>query len=140
MPDADSGRISVDAADASRVFVTYRTTVDEQAEPCGGTRRGVVARLTASTGEIEWTAIVGSYTKGLIRGGSTIWLYNEFGDPDLRCTVQTRILGFAADAEDTEPLVALRSDARDGFPLGLAIASGTLLQQTWNELVDYRVG
>jgi hypothetical protein len=77
---------------------------------------------------------------GLVRGGRTVWLFNEYVRTD--GSVGNRILGFSTTATGPAPLRVLNLPDNDaGFPQSLAIAGGTLFQQTWGyaHLIGYRV-
>ncbi|NYJ07459.1 outer membrane protein assembly factor BamB family protein [Petropleomorpha daqingensis] len=126
----DTDDVVVGGADASTIFVTYNKH---------GGAGGFVARLSASTGNVQWSASTGRYAQGLVRGGDTVWLNSEYVDTDT--TVRQRILGFSTTATGSTPLrtIPLQQDLA-GFPQTLAIASGTLFQQlNANLLMGYRV-
>ena len=126
---------AVEGADASTLFVTYHRHL-----PGPGDRiDGVVARLSASTGKVQWTTGVGSSMDGLVRGGNTIWLINWYSNGK---AMAYRILGYSATATGHTPLRAIPMPDEDGgFPQSLAIAGGTLFDQTPGRgaLIGYRV-
>jgi len=136
----DSGTLTVGAADATNAFVTYRTTRSGENGPCSSVFAGHVARLSASTGKVQWSTTVGTITNGLIHAGSTIWLYDEYIDGS--CTGANRVLAYSATATGSTPLktIPLSADT-SGYPQSLALASGTLLRQTWGQaaLIGYRI-
>jgi outer membrane protein assembly factor BamB len=126
-PVLNPNTLEVAGADASTLFVTYSD----------GT--GVVTRLSASTGARQWSATVGRYATGLVRGGDMVWLNNEYADAS--GAVAQRIVGFSATATGSVPLrtIPLTADLA-GFPQTLGVAAGTLFQQVnGRALVGYRV-
>jgi len=99
-----------------------------------------VMRLSAATGAIQWSTLVGSYVAGLVRAADAIWFNDEYVRAD--GTVDQRIAAFSAQATGDQPLrfIPLSRD-RVGFPQQLAVAAGTLFQQTnGGSLAGYRVG
>ncbi|GHE13372.1 outer membrane protein assembly factor BamB family protein [Klenkia taihuensis] len=122
-------RPEVAGADGSTLFVT---TNDGSA--------GTVTRLATATGARQWSATVGHYVAGLVRGGDAVWAVNEYVLPS--GAVSARLVAFATAATGSAPLttLALPTD-RQGFPQQLAVAAGTLFQQVnGRPLVGYRVG
>lgn len=131
--------LTVNAADASTAFLTWRTSRPGGAGACTSGFIGHVARLNAATGTVQWNIAVGATTSQLIRGGSTIWLYNDYVKSD--CTMSSRILGYSTTATASTPAKQIPLTTVDGgFPQALSIGAGTLLQQTWIDgLIGYRV-
>ncbi|MDH2442397.1 PQQ-binding-like beta-propeller repeat protein [Amnibacterium sp. CER49] len=137
---ADYTGATISAADASSVFLTYRTTRAGGPTACASGYIGHVARLSASTGHLQWTTSVGDFTTGLVHGGSTIWLFNEYLNSS--CVYAERILAYSAAATTATPLARLDlPSSYGGYPQTLAIADGTLFGQTWagGRLVAYRI-
>jgi outer membrane protein assembly factor BamB len=136
----DYGTLTVGAADATNAFVTYRTTGSGENGACSSVFSGHIARLSASTGKVQWATTVGTNATGLIHGGSTIWLYDEYINGS--CVGANRVLAYSATATGSTPLrsIPLSADT-SGFPQSLALASGTLFRQTWGQaaLIGYRV-
>lgn len=119
--------LEVGGADASTLFVTYSNG------------SGVVTRLSASTGARQWSATVGLYATGLVRGGDMIWFNNDHVGPS--GAVDQRIVGFATTATGQTPVrtIPLTSNLA-GYPQTLGVAAGTLFQQlNAGILVGYRV-
>lgn len=136
----DSGSLAVGAADATNAFITWRTTRSGENTQCSSVLSGHVARLSSSTGKVQWSTTVGTTTTGLIHAGSTIWLYDEYIDSS--CAGANRVLAYSATATGSTPLRTIPlSAATSGYPQSLALASGTLLRQTWAPatLIGYRV-
>jgi outer membrane protein assembly factor BamB len=137
--DKHATGLALGGADSSTVFLTYYK--DLYANPDPAQRRvGVVSRLSARTGQVQWSASIGLDALGLVRGGGTVWLFNEYVRTD--GSVANRILGFSTTATRSAPLRVINLPDDDaGFPQSLAIASGTLFQQTWGyaHLIGYRV-
>jgi hypothetical protein len=131
--------LTASAADASNVFVTYTTNRPGGSGACTSGTIGHVARLSATSGAVKWTTSVGSMSLGLIHGGSTIWMFNEFVNSS--CAIAERIIGFSAAATGSAPLRAINLPPASGYPQSLVIASGTLFEQTWipGYLIAYRV-
>ena len=125
--------LEVGSADASHVFVeltTYRSG--------GPGFDGHVLRLSAKTGAEQWSVTAGQDTHGLISGGGVIWLRDEARNS--RDQLQDRILAYATTATGSKPLTTIVLSQDDGgFPQGLAVASGTLFEQTArNGLIGFR--
>lgn len=120
--DPFSDDFEIAGADADELFVTYDN---------------VIARLSAATGRVEWSATAGRATVGPVRAGGMIWLNNEYDDNG---TIAQRILGFSTSATGSAPLraIPLTSNLR-GFPQNLGVAAGTLFQQLNGHMVGYRV-
>jgi hypothetical protein len=95
---------------------------------------GVVARLAAATGTLQWTTSPGTYTGELVRGGNVVWLIGAVSG-------QNRILGYSTSATGSTPLASIPLAQRlQNFPQTLAIASGTLFQQVnAAPMVGYRI-
>lgn len=126
-PGLDPNTLELGGADASTLFVTYSNG------------SGVVTRLSATTGARQWSTTVGRYATGLVRGGDTIWLNNEYVEAS--GAVGQRIVGFSTAATGSTPLrtIPLTSNLA-GFPQTLGVAAGTLFQQlNAGLLVGYRV-
>jgi PKD repeat protein len=123
-PTADT-RPALGGADGTTLFATWG---------------GHVMRLAAATGAIQWSTEIGRYAVGLVRGADAVWFNNEYVRAD--GTVDQRIAAFSAQATGDQPLrlIALSRD-RVGFPQQLAVAAGTLFQQTnGGALGGFRVG
>lgn len=119
----------IGGADADMLFVTVH-----RAGP------GYLARLSASTGHIEWTASVGSYMTGLVRGGNTIWLFAEYRNG--QGYDHNHIVGFSTTATRAKPLrtISLADTDHEWFPQQLAVSDGTLLEQpNGPQLLGYRI-
>jgi hypothetical protein len=88
---------------------------------------------------VQWQVALGDYTAGLVRGGDTIWLFDEYWNAAAGCVQQNRILGFSATATSSARLASIPLPSRySGFPQTLAVASGTLFESTL-ALVGYRI-
>jgi outer membrane protein assembly factor BamB len=135
----DYDYIEIAGADASSVFLSYRTSRSTPPTDCQSAFIGNVSRLSATTGKVQWHVAVGDYTQSLIRGSNVIWLLNEFTTS--KCEDSYRILGYSTAATTSTPAAAivLPTDYY-GFPQTLAVASGTLFE-TVNQrtIVGYRV-
>lgn len=137
--DEHATGLTLGGADSSTVFLTYYKDLYMNPDPAQR-RVGVVSRLSARTGQVQWSASMGLDALGLVRGGRTVWLFNEYVRTD--GSVGNRILGFSTTATGPAPLRVLNLPDNDaGFPQSLAIAGGTLFQQTWGyaHLIGYRV-
>lgn len=119
----------VSGADGSTLFVTSNTGSE-----------GTVTRLSASTGARQWSAVVGRYVAGLVRGADVVWAVNEYTTAAGQSAA--RLVAFSTAAATSAPLATLALPAdRSGFPQQLAVAAGTLFQQpNGRPLVGYRVG
>jgi outer membrane protein assembly factor BamB len=128
--------VTLGAADGSTLFVTYRKPVP--ANRHGDTRAGVIARLSAATGAQQWTTTVGSYSTPVVRGGSVVWVVNEYRASS--GALGHRILGFSATGTRTSALASIPAQQR-GFPQTLTVGGGTLFNKTNvpQSLVAYRV-
>jgi hypothetical protein len=119
---------AIGGADAHTLFVTVHPM-----------KVGYLARLSAVTGEIQWTASIGTYMTGLVRGGNTIWLYAEYREHGYD---HNHILGFSTTATTRQPLrtITLADTNYEWFPQQLAITGGTLFEQpNGPQLVGYRI-
>jgi outer membrane protein assembly factor BamB len=119
----------IGGADPNTLFLTYQ-------------KAGVaaVSRLSAVTGQVQWTTPTGYYMGDLVRGGNVIWIFEEYFDASGRDGY--RILGFSAGATSHTPLVVIpmTNDTYWGFPQHLAIVNGSLLQKLNGRiLAAYRV-
>ncbi|MGY1625354.1 PQQ-binding-like beta-propeller repeat protein [Geodermatophilus sp. SYSU D00965] len=128
--------LALGAADGSTVFVTYRKPVP--ANRYGDTYAGVIARLSVATGAQQWTTTLGDYSTPVVRGGSVVWVVNEYRTSS--GVLASRILGFAATGTRTSALVSIPA-RQNGFPQTLTIGGGTLFNKTNvpQTLVAYRV-
>lgn len=120
--------LTIGGADTDSLFVTYSVN------------GGKVARLSAATGAVQWQTTVGRTANGLVRAGTTVWLLNEYVSSS--GAVAMRIVAFSTAATGAAPIriIAVPQDEY-GFPESLAVAGGTLFNQTWatGHLVGYRV-
>jgi PKD repeat protein len=125
--------LNLGGADGTTLFATWSESRDTG-------RVGRVARLTAATGRVEWSAEIGRGVLGLVRGGDVVWFNNEYVRPDR--VVAQRIAAFSARATGSQPLRLIElPQRRTGFPQQLAVAAGTLFQQTnGGPLAGFRVG
>lgn len=123
----------IGGADARTVFVAFTKYVNHGIP-------GELVRLSATTGKVQWSVSSGPYMQGVVRGGNTVWVYDEYIDG--RGVEQDRILGFSATATGPRPVrtIDLAGTNYEWYPQNLAIASGTLFQQSNGAgLVGYRV-
>lgn len=126
------------SADGSSVFLTYRTARPGGPTGCLDGFIGNVARLSASTGKVQWHVAVGSFTQGLIRGADAVWVLNEYRTSS--CVDSYRILGYSTATTHTTPSASMVLPRRYfGFPQTLAVASGTLFETFQSTLIGYRV-
>jgi hypothetical protein len=129
-----ASEVTIGGADASTLFVTYETTQPPAPGTTTSILSGVVARLAAATGTLQWTTSPGTYTGELVRGGNVVWLIGAVSG-------QNRILGYSTSATGSTPLASIPLAQRlQNFPQTLAIASGTLFQQVnAAPMVGYRI-
>jgi outer membrane protein assembly factor BamB len=126
---ADLEYPAVRGADPSTLFITYRKA-----------GLAFVSRMAASTGKVQWTTSTGTYIGDLVRGSSTIWMFEQYTDAS--GAEAYRIVGFSATATAHTPLrtILMTDRTYSGFPQHLSIVDGSLLQKLngWT-LAAYRI-
>jgi outer membrane protein assembly factor BamB len=129
--------LALGGADGSTLFLTYRTSLPPPPGGVTGTMVGNIARLSASTGRIQWSTTIGRINAELVRAGNTVWLINEYVTST--GSVAQRIVAFSTTATGSAPLHTFPS--QHGFPQSLAVASGSLLHQARgpSNLISYRI-
>ena len=114
--------INVGGANAATLFLTYTR---------GDGRSGVIERLAAGTGALQWSAPLDPGAGQPVRAGNTVWLIAN----------AKSLVGFSATATGTKPLRVLTEPVdRQGALQGIAVSGGTVLVQSWPAyLTGYRV-
>ena len=98
----------------------------------------MIARLSVSTGTVQWSASAGTWSSAPVRAGGTVWVRNATREYRDRSVVEVyRLIAWPAAATGTAPLrtVALGPD-RSGVHGGLAVAGGTVVVTTEPRYVD----
>ena len=136
----DFNYIEIAGADASNVFLSYRTARPGGPTQCQSGFIGNLARLSAATGRLQWHTATGDYTQGLVRGANVIWALNEYVSSDCS-TDGYRIVGYSTTATNSSPVASIvLPSLYDGFPQTLAIAAGTLFETADQRvLIGYRI-
>lgn len=120
-PGADGRAPRIGAASATTLYATYFDYGD------GMTQRGVLVRLSASTGAVLWSASTLEDPGTPARGGDTVWLIANPG-PD--GTGVRSVVGYSASARGTAPLFRYEMPVgQRGFYGGIAISGGTVVVQ-----------
>jgi outer membrane protein assembly factor BamB len=112
--------ISVGGADANTVFVTATIGTSP--------RVGVIERLSAVTGKVQWSAALPPFPGSPVRIGNTVWLIS-YADT---------LIGFSTTATKATPLRSIK--IADNNMQQIAGANGTLVVFTWTAgLTGYRI-
>ncbi|WP_324278160.1 PQQ-binding-like beta-propeller repeat protein [Blastococcus brunescens] len=126
-PGADGRAPRIGGASGSTLFATYFDYGD------GMTQRGVLVRLSASTGAVLWSTSTLENPGTPARAGGTVWL---IADPGPDGTGVRSVEGYRASGRGTASLFRYELPVgQRGFYGGVAISSGTVVAQSMSGMV-----
>jgi hypothetical protein len=109
----------IGGANGTTLFATFTRTAPSAA--------AVVARLSASTGAVQWSATTGLSFDQPVRAGNVLWVRNWYRQGDV---TEYRLLAYGASTTGTKPLRSIPGAGRS-IGGGVAVAGGTVIVQLW---------
>ncbi|MDH2442391.1 PQQ-like beta-propeller repeat protein [Amnibacterium sp. CER49] len=126
------------SADSASLFVTYNTQ-DGSTNGCYGTGYNSLARLSARTGQILWSARLGLGVRGVVHAGGLLWAIEDIAAGP--CDYPYARLIAVSATSTTAPRALLQIPLPDYDLAGqqLAVAGGTVFYKAANILRGARI-
>lgn len=130
IPDLVNASLHIGGANGSTLFATWAISAE----------KGTLARISAATGAVLWSAPAGGTVVGTpVRGGDVVWVLTA--GPSTTTGQEYRLKAFAATGSNKAPLRTIVQPYGVGYSdQDIAVAAGTVLVQSWpSTLTAYRI-